>query len=844
MSTIHYKFHSCVTYTTITFDDLHVRVNELKQKIYEKENLSQDQFDLTVENAHTKRVYNDEHIVPRNSSVIVRRCPKENTKAPKVHDQSTSGIVGKNNVQTAPDLSFIDSIDFSKLTEQERLAHIKKVSAEKYTQQNFRRTTNSSAFSEPPPPSYVCNRCSRTGHWYRECPLVNIKRTTGIPMEELVETTADDPHAMLHPTGKFMVQKMHINARLTSKVKHPLGVSMSPNQESGQSPRVEEDPIPEELQCPMCKELLKEAVLTICCGQSFCMACMMQVIMSDNPRCPGQDCAEREITNNSIVENKQLRRAVEKYRLTKAQPVQKPVNFDSVTGIVPLPQTMSQEVSVEETVESKRVYNTNKAAATPPETNGSSINAISNNLASTNLSSQNKLPTVDLTKYLASTPAQSQSQPVNNASASVPNVTKPKETATKPNLDDTAPPGTFEESNGTIKKAQKNEEAELKSLWETLLQRDEPSLGLEKAKTARNGRERKETSSSNSSEKVKKRTPSPDSEAKNAALLSLLGGNDDKKSSLSALSALDGLRVIDPVTGKPILSNASKTPKKRSSSRRKSKDDRDRKRHKEDKEYKKNKEDRDRKRSKEDREHRRKKDDRDHKRDKEDRDEKMNKEDRDEETIKEDRDGQRNMEDRDEEVNKEDRDQKRNKDDRDEERNKEGRDEEVNKEDRDQKRNKDDRDEERNKEGRDDEMNEEDRYEETIKEDRDVENMEIDLDDENMEEEEHKEIKEDKEHKKIKEEKEHKKNKEEKEHKRNKEVKKSKEEREEKDRKKSKDREEKEHKKSKEDRENKKKRKREKEEKSESHKRKRSKSGSDDEEVVKKKKKKHKKKDR
>lgn len=25
----------------------------------------------------------------------------------------------------------------------------------------------------PPPPTYVCNKCGQTGHWYKLCPLVN-----------------------------------------------------------------------------------------------------------------------------------------------------------------------------------------------------------------------------------------------------------------------------------------------------------------------------------------------------------------------------------------------------------------------------------------------------------------------------------------------------------------------------------------------------------------------------------------------------------------------------------------------------------------------------------------------
>lgn len=49
-----------------------------------------------------------------------------------------------------------------------------------------------------------------------------IKRTTGLPIDELVETTPDDPGAMLHPSGKYMVQKMHRDARLNSKAKAPI----------------------------------------------------------------------------------------------------------------------------------------------------------------------------------------------------------------------------------------------------------------------------------------------------------------------------------------------------------------------------------------------------------------------------------------------------------------------------------------------------------------------------------------------------------------------------------------------------------------------------------------------
>lgn len=38
---------------------------------------------------------------------------------------------------------------------------------------SFQKKT-SSIMSGPPPPTYVCNRCSQSGHWYKNCPMVMV----------------------------------------------------------------------------------------------------------------------------------------------------------------------------------------------------------------------------------------------------------------------------------------------------------------------------------------------------------------------------------------------------------------------------------------------------------------------------------------------------------------------------------------------------------------------------------------------------------------------------------------------------------------------------------------------
>ncbi|EJD74541.1 hypothetical protein LOAG_18154 [Loa loa] len=174
MSSIHYKFKATLEYKTLVFDGLHISVTDLKKEICEKENIKAESFDLVLTNAHTKRQYTGDELIPRNSSVIVQRIPRDNAaKLPKVQDTTNSGIVTKPTPAETSVVGHIDSEEFDKMTEEERLAHIKEVSTYKYLPSNFQKKT-SSIMSGPPPPTYVCNRCSQSGHWYKNCPMVTV----------------------------------------------------------------------------------------------------------------------------------------------------------------------------------------------------------------------------------------------------------------------------------------------------------------------------------------------------------------------------------------------------------------------------------------------------------------------------------------------------------------------------------------------------------------------------------------------------------------------------------------------------------------------------------------------
>lgn len=95
-------------------------------------------------------------------------------------------------------------------------------------------------------------------------------------MDELMETTQDDPNAMLHPSGRFVKPIMHHQARLQRKhvfhkckkieLKNDFQEPFpgQPDDGSG-SPYAfggdEDILVPEQYKCNLCKGLLRDAVL-------------------------------------------------------------------------------------------------------------------------------------------------------------------------------------------------------------------------------------------------------------------------------------------------------------------------------------------------------------------------------------------------------------------------------------------------------------------------------------------------------------------------------------------------------------------------------------------------------
>uniref|UniRef100_A0A8C9RG18 DWNN domain-containing protein n=1 Tax=Scleropages formosus TaxID=113540 RepID=A0A8C9RG18_SCLFO len=76
MSYIHYKFASKLAYGTVIFNEPLISLSVLKREIMSREKLSAKHCKLQIFNAQTQKEYiSEEDLIPKNSSVTVRRVP-------------------------------------------------------------------------------------------------------------------------------------------------------------------------------------------------------------------------------------------------------------------------------------------------------------------------------------------------------------------------------------------------------------------------------------------------------------------------------------------------------------------------------------------------------------------------------------------------------------------------------------------------------------------------------------------------------------------------------------------------------------------------------------------------
>ncbi|XP_049653687.1 E3 ubiquitin-protein ligase RBBP6-like [Accipiter gentilis] len=135
-----------------------------------------------------------------------------------------------------------------------------------------------------------------------------MKKSTGIPRTLLVEVK--DPNVegvMLTKTGKYAIPCLNVEAYARTKKEKPPFLPEEPSSSSSGAP------IPDEILCLICKEIMTDAAIIPCCGNSYCDDCIRTALLeSEERRCP--ECHQTGVSPDAFVANKCLRRAVSNFK--------------------------------------------------------------------------------------------------------------------------------------------------------------------------------------------------------------------------------------------------------------------------------------------------------------------------------------------------------------------------------------------------------------------------------------------------------------------------------------------------------------------------------------------------
>ncbi|CAN6288143.1 unnamed protein product [Urochloa humidicola] len=398
---VYYKFKSARDYDSIPIEGQFISVANLKERIFESKHLGRGtDFDLMISNAQTDEEYADEAtMIPKNTSVLIRRIPGRPRKPivtepeeSKVADDvvevvpTASVFLGDSSMKYPEESEWDDefgnelyvsdsvlsqpasqAVDASenKVDEDSKIKALIDTSALDYSQvpdgyggRGYGRGMGGRMMAgrgfgrglerKTPPPGYVCHRCKVPGHFIQHCPtngdarydVRRMKPPTGIPKSMLMQTP-DGSYAL--PSGAGAVLKP--NEAAFEKEIEGLPTTRSVGE------------LPPELRCPLCKEVMKDAVLTSkCCFRSFCDKCIRDYIINKSV-CV---CGATSILADDLLPNKTLRETIS--RILEAPPTSSTENVGSMIQV----QDMESALPVQPKVRSPAVSAASKEEAKAP----------------------------------------------------------------------------------------------------------------------------------------------------------------------------------------------------------------------------------------------------------------------------------------------------------------------------------------------------------------------------------------------------------------------------------------------------------------------------------------------
>eukprot|EP01083_Nonionella_stella_P096649 271747_1 len=360
-SSIHYRFNDpklgdSSKYFKVHFDGAVLSVLDLKRTIMFRADLltCKETFDLLLTNSTTGEEFREEgFLVPRNSSLIIRRVPSTKDKSDRIRIKpdtvETTGetrdpVYGGGRV-----LSLVEQIDdsdavasfinSSAISESAPDVHMPGIPDPRDELQKSilgfggsgpARFGNRFDPTAKPPPGYICHRCGQSGHFIRFCPTnddptYNFRRpkpATGIPRSFLqpIEAPAagvgdDDTAKLVLPDNTYAVAMPNQRQFARSLAeKGSLNRLDAPTAGSGAGTQEQSNELREELYCSLCQKPFMNAVLTPCCLSTFCDSCIRAFLQgSEHPQCP--TCCSTDCSTDGLQPNINFQNAVEDFLL-------------------------------------------------------------------------------------------------------------------------------------------------------------------------------------------------------------------------------------------------------------------------------------------------------------------------------------------------------------------------------------------------------------------------------------------------------------------------------------------------------------------------------------------------
>ncbi|KAH9920816.1 DWNN domain-containing protein [Amylocystis lapponica] len=375
-SSVFYKFKSQKDESRVSFDGTGISVFDLKKEIILANNLGKaNDFDLGVFDSSSGEEYKDDsHIIPRSSSVILKRSfarpgkgkaamyigntggssakPEASSKSNAHAGPSTSWHRNSGNISKRFDLKEESSSTAPKLapppviikpsaaTKEDEAAAIgamfqaqtanweetqEKMSHATRIYSNLRGTPTPRGGrpyhaqhhqpERPLPASYVCYRCGQKGHWIQDCPTNNDRDYDNKPR---IKRTTGIPRSFLKavetPNGQ-LGQGVMVTPEGGYVVAQPDSASW---QKHVTKPKGlteadvrERTPSDTSIVCPIDSRLFREAVKTPCCGTLYCEECIQTHLLERDFVCPS--CGSKISSLDKLIVDKPMRTKVADY---------------------------------------------------------------------------------------------------------------------------------------------------------------------------------------------------------------------------------------------------------------------------------------------------------------------------------------------------------------------------------------------------------------------------------------------------------------------------------------------------------------------------------------------------